>query len=231
MGDRKGTCPEVSRIYDLAAYGNLITQKDRTEAYRANILRVAHLLDNTETVDYKSCVLTSSSSVLLPNKTYYALSKLAMEQFATQYAKETGKPIVILRPSTIIGRGENPARLVPKLVHSCLTGEKMWFVPYPTHDYLCVEDFIDAMLLVSLQAKELSGRTLNVSSGISLTNEEIKEIVEEVTGKKANVEIVKNARPYDTTNWEVNNWEIRSLGWKPRRTLQETISQMVAAYE
>jgi len=177
--------------------------------------------------DCKSIILISSSSVLLDQQTHYSISKQTLEKMATKFAGELHLPIVVIRPSTVTGLGEAPQRLIPKLIDSCLNGTEMPFVPAPTHDYVDVGDVVDAILLLSQRALELAGRVFNVSSNICTTNQEIREIVEAVTGKAANVKLVESMRPYDNDRWVVDNTEMLKLGWKPKVTLRESIERMV----
>lgn len=230
-GGRSGWCPAgIDRIYDLAAYGNKIDQTRADEIYQANLLRAIALLGNAESIEYKSCVLTSSSSVLLDHQTHYSLSKKAMEKMATKWAQDNGKPIVIVRPSTIIGVGESNDHLIPKLIDSCLHGTEMPFVTEPTHDYLDVRDFIDGVIHLASMANKIKGWVVNISSGTSLSNEEVLAKVEKLTSKKANIKESGRLRPYDSVNWVVNNSAILKLGWKPRYNLEDSIKGMVEVY-
>lgn len=231
-GDRVGNCPEeVTRIFDLASFGNLFHQTDVKEIYQANLYRVLRLLHQSEDVYYKSMVLVSSSSVLLPHQTYYSLSKKAMEELATKWASDHEQPIVIVRPTTVIGVGEQPSHLIPKLIDSCLNGTEMPFIGDPTHDFLDVRDFVSGMIYVSKRASDLPGYTFNIGSGESIPNWAIKSLVEEYTGKKANTKEIENMRPYDTREWKVDTSDIRLLGWSPKYTLKETIKNMVDKYD
>ena len=60
---------------------------------------------------------------------------------------------------------------------------------------------------------------------------EVLELVEKVTGKKANITIVPNMRSYDTQQWVSTNFRARSFGWLPTKSLQVSIEEMVKEYE
>jgi len=229
-GNRFGYVPIVDGIYDLASYGNLYHQTDVMKMYEANLFRVLDLLGNAEKYDYKFCILTSTTSVLLPNLSYYSLSKEAMEELARKWAKDHDKPIVVVRPSTIVGVGEPNVHLIPTLIKSCIEGTVMPFVREPTHDFLDVGDFVSAVSLVASKAKELSGQVINIGSGTKTTNDQVRALVEAVTGRKAKVTIQDTLRPYDTPHWDIDTWHIRSLGWSPKKLLVDTIKEMVKAY-
>ena len=226
---RDGQVPqEINCIFDLAAYGNIHGQDDLQEINQANYERVIELLDNSYG---KLVVLTSSSSVLLNTPTPYSESKEKMEKYVKQWVKDTGENVIVARPSTIIGVGENKNHLIPKLIHSAITGEQMDFVGEPTHDFLSVDDFIDALIILSLAVKDYKGQTFNISAGESISNETVKDTVVDIVGKQPNIRRVESLRKYDTERWEVPNYKMRSLGWKPTKTLKQTIKEMVEAYE
>ena len=227
--DRTGNLPyEVTDLFDLGSFGNKFDQTDTEEIYKANLDRVANILSKAE--DMHSMIFTSSSSVLLPIQTDYSKAKTMMETMVKDWVAGTNENAVIVRPSTIIGIGENPKHLIPKLIHSCFTGEPIDFVGEPTHDFLDVEDFVDALILLSNRASDYKGHVFNVSFGVSVTNEFIKDVVEDITKKQANIRRVKSLRPYDTDKWEVNNDKLRSLGWRPQKLLWNTIKDMVEDY-
>src|SRR3990167_1710511 len=225
--------PKVDRVVDLAAYGNTSGHAgDVYEIYRANVMRPINLIKAIQTTspDCRSIMFISSSSVLLDKQTHYSLSKQALERMVIKFAEEFQLPIVVIRPSTVTGPGEAPQRLIPKLIDSCLNGTEMPFVAAPTHDYVDVRDVVSAILLLSQKAPELAGRVFNVSSNACTTNQEVREIVEEVTEKKANLKIVESMRPYDNDKWTVDNTEMLKLGWKPEVTLRQSIEYMVSDF-
>ena len=59
----------------------------------------------------------------------------------------------------------------------------MDFVKSPTR-FLAVDDYVKAIIKMAKNAKKPKGKTLNVSMGKSLSNEEIKNIVEKMAEVK-----------------------------------------------
>ena len=222
-GDRDGNLPsQVDYIFSLASYGNYHYQDNPSETFLANVTRLITLLSQVKKI--KGIVLTSSSSVLLPTKTFYSVSKQTIEGLAEVY----DLPIVVARPSTIIGIGEAEHHLIPKLINSCFTSVKMDFVKSPIHDFLAVDDYVEAIIKMAQNAKKLKGKTLNVSMGKSLSNEEIKNIVERQAGSKASVKYVKSLRSYDSKHWIVKPAkELKKLGWKPKVKIEKVIDEMI----
>jgi nucleoside-diphosphate-sugar epimerase len=154
-----------------------------------------------------------------------------MEELASEYARKNNAPIIVVRPSTVIGVGEPPNHLIPKLIESCKTGIKIPFVPEPTHDFIDVRDFISGLILVAKQADECRGCVYNISTNLATSNQEVLNTVERVVGRKANVEIAKSLRPYDNPNWRVNNSAIKRLGWKQEYNLEDSVKSMIEEYD
>ena len=119
--------------------------------------------------------------------------------------------------------------MIPKLIDSCFTQKDMPFVGEPTHDFIDVRDVISA---IEILARDDERRTVNVSSGISISNDEVSAVVEDCTGLCANIKRKKGImRSYDTPNWKVDNSEMVKLGWKPKYTLKDSIKEMVMIYD
>ena len=206
--DRSGYIPQdIDVCFDLAAYGNLWGQNKIDKIYKANVYRVAKEISN-----YKGRIIfISTSSVTLPQQTFYSLSKKATENMLLLRGNS-----VIVRPYSIYGPQEYEGHLIPKLIDSCLNGTKMSFVPDPIHDFVYIDDFIDALIL--LKDSDYSG-VIEVGTGEGHTNEQVKEIVEKITSKKANLVYVDKLRNYDNRDWICQSNKIVSFGWQPQTTL------------
>lgn len=227
-GDRGGSIPEsIDYIFDLASYGNLYEQTDIKEIYRVNVMRLLNLLENSNDQDYKAFVVTSTNSVLLDKTSFYTASKMAVEALVKAWVEKFNKPIVIVRPFSVTGIGEQPTHLIPKLIRNCLYGEEMPFVGGPVHDFIDVEDVVSAFITVSQNAHNHAGEVFNAGTGKQYTNEEVKNIVEKVTSNKANVKYVDQMRSYDTDRWVADNASLKALGWTPTKKLGDSIAEMV----
>lgn len=212
-------------IFHLATAGNVHNyQQEKEIIFQANVVNTWNMLMASQNIDYKAFINFSTSSVLLPYETMYSTTKLAAEIIVSQFPKT-----ISIRPSTVIGIGEQPEHLIPSLIRSCLYGEGMPFVSDPSHDFIDVEDLILGILKVmeNIGNTKRSLKSINISSGKQYNNHQVKEIVELLTGKKANIQIEDNLRVYDTKDWKVDNSMIVSLGWQPTFTLEETIAGMI----
>ena len=222
---RDGKIPKgLDIVFDLAAYGNMAGHQGKPqEIYKANLMRVIDEMDYLGNAKY---IYISTSSVILPVQTPYSASKKAAEEFL----KIQDKRIAIVRPFTIVGIGDQKEHLIPKLIDSCLSGIEIPFVPEPVHDFLDVEDFVDALLVIKDRA-QFNGEIYEVGSGKQISNDEVRLLIEQETGGKANINIVERMRAYDTKIWQANLERISTLGWKPKKDLRQSIKEMVNNYE
>lgn len=213
-----------SCFYFLSAYGNMNFHKDENEIIKANLLDLAHVIRNIIWENKPTFVFISTSSVKLEHQTFYSRTKKMAEELLLAYLEKYDAPILIIRPMSITGVGEQKEHLIPKLIDSCLNDNRMPFVAEPVHDFIDVKDFLDAvMILVKAREKGI----FEIGRGRSYTNDMVRRVVEKVTGKKANLNRVDSLRSYDNTSWVSKNLKIRDYGWKPTKTLTQSIKEMV----
>lgn len=218
--------PDV--IFHLAAFGNLSTQEDIVTTINTNIGGTVNLLQASKDIPFKLLVNFSSSSVTLANETIYSATKAAGERLCKAYYDLFGKPIVSVRPYTVIGKGEHRIHLIPRLIESCKTGKEMPFSAEPTHDFIGVNDFIDALMLIIDNASSLAGKIIPIGTGEKTTNSVIRALVEKAVGQTAAVSL-GSPRSYDTNDWVADPTLIKSLGWKQKEKLPDIIGGMVDA--
>ena len=173
-------------VINCQAYGNHYTQINITETIKANCSDLTKLLLQCSG---KKVYNISSSSVHLKVQTPYSLTKQLGEMIVNSFNNPN---FVNVRPYTLFGEGDAETHLIPTIIRHLKSGEPMKLDPSPRHDFIHVEDFIHYMF---------KGET-EIGTGLSWSNLEIVEMLETISGKKLNFEIVKNIRPYDTMEWK-----------------------------
>lgn len=213
---------DFQNFFFLSTYGNMADHQDIVKIFKANVTDVLKTVRQISSMKFESdlFLFVSSSSVNLQVQTSYSHTKAAAEHIIVS----SGLPSCIVRPYTIIGVGDNENHLVPKLIQSCMEGTEMDFVPEPTHDYVDVEDVVDG--LIYLANNKMEG-VYELGSGVATSNQEVLEMVEEATDKKANVRLIESLRDYDTEDWYCKE---PVFGWKPKKTLKQSIEEMVETY-
>lgn len=216
------------RFFFLSSYGNMSFHDDDAKIYKANITDLIHVLTSKATYKgFKSFTFISSSSVRLPVQTMYSRSKKAAEEILLSFMEKHRVPIQIIRPYSITGVGEQKEHLIPKLIESAKKGTLMNFVPEPTHDFIDVEDVVEGIIALAVNSAH---GVFELGTGFQHTNSQVKDLVEKYAGK-VNVNIIPQARDYDTTNWVSQNFKARGFGWSPKKSLEQSIKEMVEAYE
>jgi len=215
------------KFFFLSSYGNLISQTDEDMVYKANIEDLISILLQAKDIPFRSFVFMSTSSVRLKIQTTYSRTKKAAEEILLAIMERHNVPICIIRPFSITGVGEQAEHLIPTLIRSCVTGEKMNFVKDAVHDFIDVDDVTEGIINLSNH----SARGIyELGTGKGYTNQEVLDIVEKTTGKKANTNLVPSMRSYDNQEWTSNNYKARGYGWLNRITLEESIRNMVDEY-
>ncbi len=217
----------VDYIINLASYGNNYDQTNDFETVGANIACMCNLLFTTKDMPYQGFINFSSSSVNLPYETMYSATKAGGERIVKAFVNKYNKPALSVEPYTVIGKGEQSNHLIPTLVRSCKTSEKMKFVPEPVHDFIGINDFLDALMLIMENVDKLKGQNIQIGTGKSTSNQQVREIVEKYAGKPANIELAPSLRPYDAPQWQANPEVIQSLGWKQKQTLEDVIKEII----
>lgn len=199
----KNINPDI--IVHLAAYGNLAEhEKYLDEIYHGNITATYNLLKATKDIPYKAFINMSSSSVMLSYETMYSACKKATEALCRTFANQFDKRIINVRPFSIYGEGEQQSHLIPRLFRSCLYKEPMKFASYPVHDFVYVADIVTQLIKLAQDSVEWPATEVQVGTGIATSNDTVKRLIEEITGRKAHITDEVAPRPYDTKNWKAS---------------------------
>ena len=212
-------------IFHLAAE---IYKEDKM--LESNVVLTYDLLKATMDIPYKAMIIVGSSSeyglkdhpikedeVLEPFH-LYAGTKGAASLIALSFAKKYQKPIMIARPFSVYGPFEPEHRFIPTMIR-CLRSHDTLKVAPGSHDFIHVDDFVDGLLKMADKPKV--GEIYNFGTGQQFTNKEVVSLLEEVSGKKINIEEVERMREFDTDCWVCDRTKAKELGWEPKINLQE----------
>jgi nucleoside-diphosphate-sugar epimerase len=159
------------------------------------------------------------------------ITKLAATLYGRSLAQSVGMPVVTVRPFSIVGCADDPARLVPRLVETARTGTSLAMSDRRVvRDFVSVGDAIDLFVLAADRALALRGRILNCGSGTPTTLGELVDTVERVTGSA--IEAEWGAFPvaaHDLRHPIADIAAARALGWRPATSLDEMIEQLWSA--
>lgn len=170
------------------------------EYVRNNILGTQLLLEACRDGELKRFVYASSSSVYgdcdeLPIKetspvrpvSPYGVTKLSGEQLAYLYYKGYGVPVVSLRYFTVYGPRQRPDMAFHKFLTAVITGGEIevYGTGEQTRDFTYIVDAVEANL--SAFSDGVNGEAYNVGGGSRIKLIECIRLIEEISGKKANL--------------------------------------------
>jgi GDP-4-dehydro-6-deoxy-D-mannose reductase len=165
----------------------------------------------------------------------YAASKLGAELAALQTWRSVGLRVLVARPFPHIGRGQAAdfwvARRCRVLVEAKRRGAPAVTVGElsAVRDFLHVDDVVDAYLMLLTHGE--AGEIYNIASGCAVTLAAVHAKLEDLIGvhplhERDSGEMRPDARPYlvgDASKLR------KATGWAPRRSLDETLKEVVDA--
>ncbi len=191
-----------NRVVHLAAI-SFVGHENIGEIYDTNIVGTRNLLKAlSELKEKPDAVLLTSSANIYGNTDKgvvaedqipapandYAVSKIAMEYMARQFAEAL--PIIISRPFNYTGRGQAESFLVPKIVKHFK--ERADFIELGNIDVS--RDFSDVRTVVQymrrlIETPTAAGGTYNICSGRPYSLEYVLETCARITGHRLEVRI------------------------------------------
>jgi UDP-glucose 4-epimerase len=164
----------------------------------------------------------------------YGLTKLAVENCASYFARAAGLRCVILRPGNAYGPGQIPFRgqgFVATAMATIMNGGtvRVFGRPGAVRDYVFVDDIANAILL-ACEKGENAG-VYNVGSGRGLSNDDMLDHIEEIVSQ--NGLIVRReyaeARREDVPCNILDSTEFeRATGWCPEVGIENGLEQTYA---
>ncbi|MBX7257307.1 MAG: NAD-dependent epimerase/dehydratase family protein [Candidatus Hydrogenedentes bacterium] len=161
----------------------------------------------------------------------YAASKLAAEEYIKMYSRAYGMTYVILRYSNVFGPRQIPhgeCGVCAVLADLMLKGKipTLYGFGKPVRDYVYVDDVARANVLALEKGAHL---TINISSGVGTTVNELFEVLREVIGFTEEP-LRKELRPGEVeSNICANAFARTVFGWEPRIGLLEGLRNTIHA--
>lgn len=230
-------------IFHLAAYGNHAGQTDPNQIIFSNVIGLTNMLNATKNIPYSGFVNLGSSSEYGPKahpmkevdlplaKTMYAGSKVACTYLARAYAFTFTKPIVTVRPFSVYGPGEAPHRFIPTVCRYLKKGGIMDVDIDAMHDWIFIDDVVNALILAGKHGRELLGQWVNVGSGNEYSNINLIKRLEFYSKKKLEVNVFAHMRPQDSLRWQSGETTLAKFGWKRKIFLDEGIKRCWEYYD
>jgi nucleoside-diphosphate-sugar epimerase len=217
----------------LSGYGNHSQQQDIHQTVKANVEQLEQTLSKISQLNFKNFIHISTSSVKLKQQTPYSRTKSWAEDIVYWYAQKTGKGIFSVRPYSIFGEGEADFRFIPTMVRNLVNKETPKLDPYPAHDWVYVEDFIDALLVLADKVHEPIPPQ-EVGYGYATTNRQVFDDIKRILGLPGKVKYEKapRMRSYDVTrSWYKQKPDYLDEIWEPRMGYWQGLKKTVNYYK
>ena len=176
------------------------------------------------------------SGHLEPTNEWYAIAKISGIKMCQAYRKQYGSDFISLMPTNLFGPYDNfdldTCHVLPALMQKChnakLSDEKfieVWGTGEPLREFLHVDDCADAIIFLM---ENYSGTShVNVGSGQEISIKELAEKMMEIVGFKGHLKF-DYSKPDGAPKKLLDTTKLRSLGWKPKISLDNGISQTYA---
>ena len=236
---------DVDIIFHMAAQPGISAETPFEDYIDDNIVATQRLCESAKkNQKLKMIFFVSTSSVYgarangdettLPMPTsYYGVTKLAAEQLALSYYRESGLPVSVLRLFSVYGERERPEKFFHRLIKSIYEDAEVPFYEGSEHhvrSYSYVSDIIDGCILALQNQDLVLGEIFNLGTNITATTGEGMKIVETILGKKAKLKILPR-RLGDQFETSANINKIQKLlGYTPKVDLEIGLANEVRWY-
>lgn len=228
-------------VFHLAAMPGLMKSWSDFSLYNTcNCDATLRLLEAARAVGLGQFIHVSTSSVYGKEATQgedarlqpfspYGITKLAAENLCRAFESNFGLPITILRYFSVYGPRQRPDMAYNILIRTLLTGGTftMFGDGEQTRSNTYVSDCVKATMLAADKRDAALGQVFNVGGGEIVSLNEVIRRLEELTGKKANIER-KPPRPGDQKHTAANIERAKSLlGYTPTTPYAEGLKAQV----
>jgi nucleoside-diphosphate-sugar epimerase len=193
---------DVSGVFHQAAIAGVRASWGNkfNDYVRNNVLGTQKLLEACKNVELDKVIYASSSSVYgdtddLPIKessatnpvSPYGVTKLAAEHLASLYYKGFGVPTVSLRYFTVYGPRQRPDMAFHKFISAVIKGNQIeiYGTGEQTRDFTYIDDAVEANIQAFKNGQ--AGEVYNIGGGSRIKLIDTIRIIEEITGKEANL--------------------------------------------
>lgn len=222
-------------LYDnLMIEANVIEAAHRTEVAKLMFLGSSCIYPKfAEQPIVESSLLTGS---LEPTNEWYAIAKIAGIKLAQAYRRQHGRDFISVMPTNLYGPGDNfdlrGSHVLPALIRKAheakvekRTSIEIWGSGSPRREFLHVDDLADACIFLMKNYSDIEH--VNVGSGSDVTILELVEMVNRAVGFSGDI-IKDQSKPDGTPRKLMSAERLRTMGWKPRISLEEGIETTYA---
>lgn len=163
---------------------------------------------------------------------WYAIAKIAGLKLCQAIRQQYGKDFVSLMPTNLYGPNDNfdleTSHVLPALIRKFHDAKKnnntvtLWGTGDPLREFLHVDDLAHAVKFAL--ENTMTEALYNVGSSQELSIKELAHLIQKEIGHNGEV-IWDKSKPNGTMRKLIDSAKIRKLGWNPKYTIQEGLSQ------
>lgn len=166
----------------------------------------------------------------------YAVAKIAGIKLCENYRNQYGCDFISVMPANLYGPNDNydltNSHVIPALLRKFLEAKSrgadrvmVWGSGTPRREFLHVYDLAEACIFVM---EKYSGELfLNVGTGSDITIKELALLIKELVGFVGEIEF-DLSKPDGTPRKLLDNARINALGWRPRISLRDGLSEVLS---
>lgn len=241
-------------IFHLAAIASVADSVENPlKTYKVNFDATVHLLEMVKEYQsgLKRLVFSSSASVYGDEKTIpkteespiqpmtpYAIDKFASERYILNAYKLYNVPTTATRFFNVFGMNQNPKSPYSGVIsilmdkyQALIKGEDVKFTLFgngnQSRDFIFINDVIQGLELIATSNNAL-GEVFNFGLGKMTTLNELIEILNQVFEVELPIEYLP-ARTGDIEKSLANNQKLVSIGFEPKYSLKEGLTQYISS--
>jgi nucleoside-diphosphate-sugar epimerase len=211
--------------------------------YEANVLGTLNVLE--------FCRKSGSSLTLLSSYVYgqpgrlpisedhpleafnpYSHSKILAEQAAQFYQTAFRVPVTIVRPFNLYGPSQANHFLIPTLIKQALSPDAEAIIVEdfrPKRDYIFIDDLVH--LLILLLDRFRGAGVYNAGSGVSVSVQDLAELVVRLAGTGKRVQSRENPRQDEVPDTVADISHAREvLNWRPNVCIEEGLRRTIDSF-
>ncbi len=234
--------PDVEHVFHFAAIPSVSrSESDPALIHRANVTSTLRLLEIARRIDPESVVFAGSTvrgaavsgydrSHADSPCTVYAATKGAMELYAETYVERHDLPVLLFRLSHVFGPGQQErgyAGDLSSLIQQVLddSAPELSRTKRQGHDYIFVEDVVDAFLLGG-HSPEYAGSAFDICSGRRLSDRELLERIDDILEREVREpKFVSHELTYEERKKCDPKPAREKLGFEPQISFEEGLAR------
>jgi GDP-4-dehydro-6-deoxy-D-mannose reductase len=231
---------EIAHVFHLAGKTFVPDSWDDPQAFcQTNVLGTVNVLEfcrksripmtyvSAYVYGHPDSLPIGENSAIRPTNPY-ALTKRLAEEACEFYASAHDLPVTTIRPFNVYGIGQAENFLIPAIISQALeAGEKIVVKDLaPKRDYVYLEDLVTA-LLATLN-KPGGYRVYNIGSGVSLSVQEVIDIIQEIADTQKKVVCDNAIRTNELMDVVADISKAgNELGWHPEFSFHAGIENII----